>query len=124
MTDSTVPPPPPPPKDDAARDAEGDEEGDEGEDVPMTTASAAAPPAATVAAVAVAAPAQTAGGKRSPSDFLKTVLGRPVVVKLNSGIDYRGERESRAARAPGGTFVFSGACMEYPSILTGDAGMR
>ena len=28
--------------------------------------------------------------KKSPSDFLKTVLGRPVVVKLNSGVDYRG----------------------------------
>ena len=28
--------------------------------------------------------------KRSPSDFLKQVLGRPVVVKLNSGEDYRG----------------------------------
>jgi U6 snRNA-associated Sm-like protein LSm6 len=28
--------------------------------------------------------------KRSPSDFLKSVLGRPVQVKLNSGIEYRG----------------------------------
>ncbi|CAM9288248.1 unnamed protein product, partial [Phaeothamnion confervicola] len=28
--------------------------------------------------------------KRSPSDFLKSCLGRPVVVKLNSGVDYRG----------------------------------
>merc|ERR1712060_417846 len=26
----------------------------------------------------------------NPSNFLKTVLGRPVVVKLNSGVDYRG----------------------------------
>ncbi|KAJ1625461.1 U6 snRNA-associated Sm-like protein LSm6 [Pavlovales sp. CCMP2436] len=25
-----------------------------------------------------------------PSDFLKSVIGRPVVVKLNSGVDYRG----------------------------------
>ena len=30
--------------------------------------------------------------KNNPSDFLKTVLGRPVVVKLNSGVDYRGGR--------------------------------
>lgn len=30
--------------------------------------------------------------KRSPSDFLKQAIGRPVVVKLNSGTDYRGER--------------------------------
>jgi U6 snRNA-associated Sm-like protein LSm6 len=28
--------------------------------------------------------------KRSPSDFLKSVLGRPAVVKLNSGVTYRG----------------------------------
>uniref|UniRef100_A0A7S1BIP9 Sm domain-containing protein n=1 Tax=Corethron hystrix TaxID=216773 RepID=A0A7S1BIP9_9STRA len=42
---------------------------------------------------------QTAGGgttatakdnKKSPSDFLKSVLGRPVSVRLNSGTDYRG----------------------------------
>ncbi|OEU09560.1 Lsm6 protein-like protein [Fragilariopsis cylindrus CCMP1102] len=34
-----------------------------------------------------AAPEDT---KRTPSDFLKSVLGRPAVVKLNSGIEYRG----------------------------------
>jgi len=28
--------------------------------------------------------------KQTPSDFLKQIIGRPVVVKLNSGIDYRG----------------------------------
>ena len=28
--------------------------------------------------------------QRSPSDFLKSVLGRPIRVKLNSGIEYRG----------------------------------
>ena len=31
-----------------------------------------------------------APAKNNPADFLKTVLGRPVVVKLNSGVDYRG----------------------------------
>ena len=31
-----------------------------------------------------------AAPKRSPSDFLKAVLGRPVNVRLNSGTDYRG----------------------------------
>mmetsp|Transcript_24816 Transcript_24816/g.36600 ORF Transcript_24816/g.36600 Transcript_24816/m.36600 type:complete len:89 (-) Transcript_24816:129-395(-) len=31
-----------------------------------------------------------AAAKRSPNDFLKQVLGRPVVVKLNSGVEYRG----------------------------------
>ena len=29
-------------------------------------------------------------GRQNPNDFLKTLLGRPVVVKLNSGVDYRG----------------------------------
>jgi len=28
--------------------------------------------------------------KRTPSDFLKAVIGRPVIVKLNSGVEYRG----------------------------------
>mmetsp|Transcript_25501 Transcript_25501/g.28329 ORF Transcript_25501/g.28329 Transcript_25501/m.28329 type:complete len:86 (-) Transcript_25501:222-479(-) len=28
--------------------------------------------------------------KRTPSDFLVSVLGRPVIVKLNSGVSYRG----------------------------------
>ena len=27
---------------------------------------------------------------KTPGDFLKAVLGRPVVVKLNSGVEYRG----------------------------------
>ena len=35
-------------------------------------------------------------GSNNPSDFLKTVLGRPVVVKLNSGVDYRGSPAPRA----------------------------
>ena len=38
--------------------------------------------------------------KRDPSDFLKTVIGRPVVVKLNSGVDYRGARHARACSMP------------------------
>lgn len=96
MTDSTKPPPPPPRTEAEEAKENGGPEEEEEEDVQMppapSAAVTAAAPAATVAAVAVAAPAQTGGGKRSPSDFLKTVLGRPVVVKLNSGIDYRGER--------------------------------
>mmetsp|Transcript_132302 Transcript_132302/g.263958 ORF Transcript_132302/g.263958 Transcript_132302/m.263958 type:complete len:89 (-) Transcript_132302:54-320(-) len=28
--------------------------------------------------------------RKSPSDFIKQVLGRPVIVKLNNGTDYRG----------------------------------
>ena len=28
--------------------------------------------------------------RQTPSEFLKLIIGRPVVVKLNSGVDYRG----------------------------------
>lgn len=28
--------------------------------------------------------------KQTPSEFLKLIIGRPVIVKLNSGVDYRG----------------------------------
>lgn len=28
--------------------------------------------------------------KQTPSEFLKQIIGKPVVVKLNSGVDYRG----------------------------------
>mmetsp|Transcript_26075 Transcript_26075/g.87347 ORF Transcript_26075/g.87347 Transcript_26075/m.87347 type:complete len:83 (-) Transcript_26075:496-744(-) len=34
--------------------------------------------------------ASEAPSKATPSDFLKGVIGRPVVVKLNSGVDFRG----------------------------------
>lgn len=30
------------------------------------------------------------GTTKTPSDFLKSIRGRPVVVKLNSSVDYRG----------------------------------
>jgi len=32
----------------------------------------------------------SSSAKKSPSDFLKLVLGRPIIVKLNSGVEYRG----------------------------------
>lgn len=35
-------------------------------------------------------PAASQSNKRSPSDFLKQVVGRPVIVKLNSGVTYHG----------------------------------
>ena len=47
-------------------------------------------------------------GKRTPSDFLKQVLGRPVVVKLNSGVDYRG------APAPSSTGYFPRRSLAMP----------
>ncbi|URE37627.1 U6 snRNA-associated Sm-like protein, partial [Musa troglodytarum] len=34
------------------------------------------------------------GAVKTPTDFLKSIRGRPVVVKLNSGVDYRGRPSS------------------------------
>ena len=45
---------------------------------PTTTA----PPAATAT--------QATPNKKTPSTFLQSILGRPVLVKLNSGVCYRG----------------------------------
>jgi hypothetical protein len=36
--------------------------------------------------------AEGAKAGKKPSEFLKSVIGRPVIVKLNSGVEYRGER--------------------------------
>ena len=33
--------------------------------------------------------------KQTPSDFLKLIIGRPVVVKLNNGMDYRGKKKKK-----------------------------
>ena len=35
-------------------------------------------------------PITAAAQKKNPSDFLKQALGKAVVVKLNTGVDYRG----------------------------------
>ena len=32
----------------------------------------------------------TTNVKRNPSDFLKQVIGKPVIVQLNSGVTYKG----------------------------------
>lgn len=52
------------------------------------------------AAAAGGAAKEDGGSKRTPSEFLKNVLGRPVVVKLNSGVDYRGPPPRLPGRAP------------------------
>jgi len=33
--------------------------------------------------------------KKSPTDFLQNAIGRPVHVKLNSGVDYRGNKKKK-----------------------------
>jgi U6 snRNA-associated Sm-like protein LSm6 len=45
---------------------------------------------ATAAASTAATTTSSLPTKRTPTDFLKSVLGRPVIVKLNNGIVYRG----------------------------------
>eukprot|EP00588_Corethron_pennatum_P033818 CAMPEP_0194350664 /NCGR_PEP_ID=MMETSP0171-20130528/107761_1 /TAXON_ID=218684 /ORGANISM="Corethron pennatum, Strain L29A3" /LENGTH=100 /DNA_ID=CAMNT_0039118231 /DNA_START=97 /DNA_END=399 /DNA_ORIENTATION=- len=47
-------------------------------------------PIAPPPAVDDAAPIPSTPAKKSPSDFLRAVLGRPVSVRLNSGTDYAG----------------------------------
>ena len=32
----------------------------------------------------------TMSRRQTPNEFLQQIIGRPVVVKLNSGVDYRG----------------------------------
>lgn len=34
--------------------------------------------------------AQQQPAKGTPNDFLKKVIGKPVIVRLNSGVDYHG----------------------------------
>ena len=46
-------------------------------------------------APAPGAPAAGTGSK-TPADFLKSIKGRSVIVKLNSGSDYRGKNVSKA----------------------------
>lgn len=33
---------------------------------------------------------EVSASAKTPADFLKSIKGKPVVVKLNSGVDYRG----------------------------------
>ena len=44
--------------------------------------------------------ADGSGGTKTPADFLKSLKGRPVVVKLNTGVDYRGALRAHALRLP------------------------
>ena len=40
----------------------------------------------------------SASDGKSPADFLKAIKGKTVLVKLNSGVDYRGARRRRRER--------------------------
>ena len=41
--------------------------------------------------------ADGSSGPKTPADFLRTIKGKPVVVKLNSGVDYRGTVQENTA---------------------------
>jgi len=34
--------------------------------------------------------AVTSSSRKKPTEFLKAIIGRPVVIKLNSGVEYKG----------------------------------
>ena len=51
------------------------------------------------AAPAAAPAAEAPSASKTPADFLKNIKGKPVVVKLNSGVDYKGARRRRRRRA-------------------------
>jgi len=44
----------------------------------------------------------SASDGKSPADFLKAIKGKTVLVKLNSGVDYRGARRRRDDEGGGG----------------------
>lgn len=54
--------------------------------------------------------------KQTPNDFLKQLLGRPVVVKLNSGVDYRGKLRQRQVAGIRVTVTF-GATLSLLGVL-------
>ncbi|KAF4594655.1 U6 snRNA-associated Sm-like protein LSm6 [Ophiocordyceps camponoti-floridani] len=49
---------------------------------------------AAAAAAAAAASSSAQGEGNAPSTFLSDIIGNPVVVKLNSGVVYKGELQS------------------------------
>jgi hypothetical protein len=51
------------------------------------------------------------GEAKTPSDFLKSIRGKPVVVKLNSGVDYRGKLQQAAA------VTCAAAALDVPAVL-------
>lgn len=44
---------------------------------------------------------QAPSSAKTPADFLKSIKGKPVVVKLNSGVDYRGGGPGTVLQAGG-----------------------
>lgn len=57
---------------------------------------------------------QAPSSAKTPADFLKSIKGKPVVVKLNSGVDYRGGGPGTALQAGGGGGEHWLACRTLP----------
>ena len=51
--------------------------------------------------------------ERKPSEFLKSVIGRPVIVKLNSGVEYRGGEDGEAGVRGIGKLVWLLCALSY-----------
>lgn len=64
---------------------------------------------AAAAAMADSGQQQAPSSAKTPADFLKSIKGKPVIVKLNSGVDYRGAGLSAERRAGGGGDGSSGS---------------
>lgn len=56
------------------------------------------------------------GNAKTPSDFLRSIKGKPVVVKLNSGVDYRGARCMSRCRRLTCTAAVSCARRQAPGL--------
>ena len=57
--------------------------------------------------------------KQNPSDFLKLIIGKPVVVKLNSGVDYRGKLLEREQDLWGALYIEFGFAAGVLACLDG-----
>ncbi|KAK4740938.1 hypothetical protein SAY87_024526 [Trapa incisa] len=55
--------------------------------------------------------AEKGSATKTPADFLKSIRGRPVVVKLNSGVDYRGISSQILSFSCSFLFVFVASCI-------------
>jgi U6 snRNA-associated Sm-like protein LSm6 len=56
----------------------------------MSAAVAASASSSSSAAAPSAGATTTGAPKKTPSDFLRSLIGRPVIVRLSSGVDYKG----------------------------------
>ena len=61
--------------------------------------------------MADAAAPLTTGVSKTPAEFLKAIKGKPVLVKLNSGVDYKGEKRAACTIHHGYGCIASMVCV-------------